>query len=125
MPLPELLDPGPLPPADTDRSCGEPTGRAEDSGVEENLQEEEEALACGVVEGDVEVWWRRPCTAAGVAATGPGVVLPPTLALGVPTGVGAAEVIEGTVVAPVLAAATAAAAKSAPFCRAAVIPEGV
>lgn len=72
------LEPGPLPPAETDRSCGEPTGFAvDDSGVGANLQEAEEE-ACGVAAGEVEVWWRRPCT------EGPGVVLPPE-PLGVPT----------------------------------------
>ena len=44
---------------------------AEDSGVEANLQEAEELDACGVEAGELEVWWRRPCT------EGPGVELPP------------------------------------------------
>lgn len=51
---------------------------AEDSGVEANLQEAEELDACGVEAGELEVWWRRPCT------EGPGVEVPPE-PLGAPT----------------------------------------
>lgn len=43
------------------------------------MQDAEEEDACGVDEGEVDVWWRRPCTEEG-----PGVVLPPE-PLGVPT----------------------------------------